>query len=174
MVPETEIRPGRVSDAKSLAELISQVRREKWFLSSDDAVEAEQVKKFIERAVAHNLPQLVAIHRARIIGWCDAAPSPQPGYGHVGRLGLGVHSAYRGRGLGRALLGQCLAWAEAIALQKIELDVYADNLAAIRLYRDHGFIVEGIKRRARYFEGRYQDIQLMALFFNLPDHGEKV
>jgi hypothetical protein len=42
--------------------------------------------------------------------------------------------------------------------------LYADNEAAIRLYESLGFVREGLKARARKFEGRYQDTVLMALW----------
>ena len=48
-------------------------------------------------------------------------------------------------------------------LTRIELEVYASNSAAIALYRRFGFSEEGLKRRARFLDGQYQDILLMAL-----------
>lgn len=53
-----------------------------------------------------------------------------------------------------------------MGLEKVELEVYSDNIAAIRLYERHGFKPEGVKKHARKFEGKYQDIQLMALLLN--------
>ena len=54
--------------------------------------------------------------------------------------------------------------ARAVGLERIELDVFASNVAAIALYGKHGFGVEGLRRRARKIDGRYDDILEMALF----------
>jgi RimJ/RimL family protein N-acetyltransferase len=53
-------------------------------------------------------------------------------------------------------------------LEKVELEVYTDNQAAIRLYKELGFLEEGLRRRARRLDGRYQDIELMALWLDKP------
>jgi RimJ/RimL family protein N-acetyltransferase len=46
----------------------------------------------------------------------------------------------------------------------VELEVYPDNQAAVLLYEQFGFVAEGLRRRARKLDGRYQDIELMALW----------
>jgi RimJ/RimL family protein N-acetyltransferase len=45
----------------------------------------------------------------------------------------------------------------------VELEVFSDNVAAIRLYASFGFSQEGLKVRGRKLEDRYQDVLLMAL-----------
>lgn len=58
----------------------------------------------------------------------------------------------------------CLALAREAGIEKAELEVYSDKVAAVRLYRSFGFSEEGLKVRGRKLEGRYQDILLMALW----------
>ncbi|MBI3524783.1 MAG: GNAT family N-acetyltransferase [Betaproteobacteria bacterium] len=45
---------------------------------------------------------------------------------------------------------------------RIELAVYASNTAAIALYHRLGFVEEGLKRKARYLDGKYDDVVIMA------------
>lgn len=52
---------------------------------------------------------------------------------------LGVLPQYRGQGVGSALLERALAGFHLLGLKKISLEVTANNHAAIRLYRRHGF-----------------------------------
>jgi len=68
---------------------------------------------------------------------------------HVGRLGMGILPAYRGQGLGRRLLREVLSRMFARGLLRVELEVFASNLPAIKLYEREGFVTEGRKRRAR-------------------------
>jgi RimJ/RimL family protein N-acetyltransferase len=49
-------------------------------------------------------------------------------------------------------------------IEKVELEVFSDNVAAIRLYDSFGFSQEGLKVRGRKLEDRYQDVKLMALW----------
>jgi putative acetyltransferase len=71
---------------------------------------------------------------------------------HVGVLGLGVHPAAQGLGVGRALLEQLLGWARAHRdadggrVERVELYTRADNARAIALYRSVGFTLEGTRR----------------------------
>lgn len=52
---------------------------------------------------------------------------------------------------------------EMMNLHRIELDVYADNLRAQRVYEKVGFRVEGRKRVALFKYGKYHDIIVMGL-----------
>lgn len=78
---------------------------------------------------------------------------------------MGVLKEYRGQGIGERLAQTALERARAIGLERVELDVYASNAAAIRLYEKLGFVVEGVHRRARKLDGQYDDLVSMALLF---------
>jgi RimJ/RimL family protein N-acetyltransferase len=54
-------------------------------------------------------------------------------------LGMIVDAAYRGRGIGRALLDCALAWARANERPALRLRVFPDNERARALYRASGF-----------------------------------
>jgi len=62
------------------------------------------------------------------------------------------------------MLEACLSLARSAAIEKVELEVFADNVAAVRLYESLGFGEERLKVRGRKLEGRYQDVKLMALW----------
>ena len=52
---------------------------------------------------------------------------------------VSVLSAWAGQGIAATLLARCLEHAKALGLRGVQLEVAADNAAAIRLYRKHGF-----------------------------------
>lgn len=69
---------------------------------------------------------------------------------HCALLGIGVHDAYAGRGVGRALMAALVDGADrALGLRRIELTVFADNARAIALYRRFGFVEEGARAATR-------------------------
>jgi ribosomal protein S18 acetylase RimI-like enzyme len=159
------IRPGRESDAASVRAAIKAVAAEKWHLATLDGFSLEQTRSFLKRVVKDSLPQVMAVVDEEVVGFCDILPFAAEGFTHVGRLGMGVRSEWRRQGIGRRLLDACLALARDAGLEKVELEVFSDNLAAIRLYESFGFKDEGTRVRGRKLEGRYQDVHLMALWF---------
>jgi RimJ/RimL family protein N-acetyltransferase len=121
-------------------------------------------QEFVRDNIAKGHAQVVALENGIVVGWCDILPQRnRPGFQHCGSVGMGVVHAWRGRGLGKALLESCIERAFASGMTRIELEVYSDNLAAVSLYRSLGFVEEGRKRRARFLNGRYQDLLMMAL-----------
>jgi RimJ/RimL family protein N-acetyltransferase len=93
------------------------------------------------------------------------------GYLAVARAGveraefaMAVVAAYRGRGVGGALLDAAVAWCRATALSKISCQVWPHNGAALALYRSRGFVVEGrLRRHWRRRNGQLWDAIMMGL-----------
>ena len=88
---------------------------------------------------------------------------------HVGTLGMGVDDAHAGRGIGTALLAELLRVADDWwGLRRIELEVYADNVPALRLYERAGFRREGVLRGYAMREGALLDALAMARLRDAP------
>jgi len=78
--------------------------------------------------------------RGNIVGHVDLRARPEAGARHRALLGMGVHRAWRRRGLGRQLVDTALAWAtDETGLGWIDLEVLADNAPACALYTRCGF-----------------------------------
>jgi RimJ/RimL family protein N-acetyltransferase len=161
--PRVQIRPARESDATSACDAVNAVAAEKWYLATVDGFSLEQTRAFLKRVMEGSLPQVLAVVEEEVVGFCDILPNTAKGFTHVGRLGMGVRFGWRRRGIGRRMLDACLALARNAEIEKVELEVFSDNVAAIRLYESFGFSQEGLKVRGRKLEDRYQDVLLMAL-----------
>jgi RimJ/RimL family protein N-acetyltransferase len=73
-------------------------------------------------------------------------------------------AAYRGRGYGTdATRALCRLAFDAMNLDKVELEVVADNAAAVAAYERVGFVREVHRRRALWVEGAWRDEYLMGL-----------
>jgi len=109
-------------------------------------------------------PFLVATKGSTIVGWCDVGRREREGFRHTAELGMGLRAEVRGSGLGSRLLKRTIALCRRRRIEKLELQVYASNVPARRLYEKFGFDVEGRRVRARKLDGRYDDVVLMGLF----------
>jgi ribosomal protein S18 acetylase RimI-like enzyme len=158
------IRRVTQEDAEAYLDCVASVAAERKYLARVDGFSLDGTNAFIESIVRHGWPMMVAVLNSSIVGWCDIIPRASVGYTHVASLSMGVARNWRGRGVGRQLLKQCLAAAGAVSFEKIELIVYADNVPAIHLYKSVGFINEGRKKDARKLDETYQDELLMALW----------
>lgn len=138
------------------------VAREGRFLASYEAPSLDAVERFVHGNIEHDYPQFVALADGAVIGWCDITPEGRPLKRHVGLLGIGVVAGWRGRGVGNALINAALTKAAAAGFLRVELSVRADNVAAIALYRKHGFVQEGIKRFAVRVPDGFEDVVIMA------------
>jgi RimJ/RimL family protein N-acetyltransferase len=159
------VRPIRVEDAEGFHAALDSVARENRYLRLTEAPPIAATRQFIAANIERGNSQLVAIDDGEVVGWCDICRSDERGSEHCGFLGMGLISSHRGRGIGRQLITQTLA-AAAPTFERVELDVYSGNLAAIALYEKVGFVHEGRRRRAIVRDGAYQDILIMALLFN--------
>lgn len=160
----------REDDVPAFHQLLDGVCRERKYLATLESPPVESTRVFVAGNVKAGLPQLVAVDDGQIVGWCDALPGGALSCSrHVGRLGMGLHPDYRGRGIGRRLMEATLAKARELGLEKIELGVYATNEPAIRLYRSMGFTEEGVHKRSRLVDGVYDDVVMMALWLKERD-----
>jgi L-phenylalanine/L-methionine N-acetyltransferase len=92
---------------------------------------------------------------------------------HCGSLGICVHDAYQGRGVGSALMAALVDYADhSLGLRRIELEVYTDNAPAIALYRKFGFVLEGRARGSSIRNGVLVDVLHMARYADAPPFAE--
>ena len=83
---------------------------------------------------------------------------------HRAGFGISIDQVCWGLGIGRALINACIECAKEAGYLQMELEVVADNKAAMALYTSSGFTEYG--RNPRGFRSRYsgwQETVLMRL-----------
>jgi RimJ/RimL family protein N-acetyltransferase len=77
----------------------------------------------------------------RIVGHVELHGSGLVADRHRCTVGLAIERAYWRRGYGRALMQTCIDWAvEQPEIAWLDLGVFANNLGAVHLYRELGFL----------------------------------
>jgi ribosomal protein S18 acetylase RimI-like enzyme len=160
------ITPITDSDVDSFRECLDAVAREGIYLALLEAPPLEGVRAFVRQNIANRVPQVVAKEHGRVVGWCDISPSWHHTLRHCGALGMGLLPQYRGLGLGRRLLEECLAIARAAGITRVTLEARVDNQRALHLYERAGFQHEGVRRHGMRVDGRYIDTVAMALLLD--------
>ncbi|ODQ01385.1 GNAT family N-acetyltransferase [Salinivibrio sp. SS2] len=106
---------------------------------------------------------LVAELEGKVVGNLSFVIAANPRRRHVVDIGMGVHDAYQGRGIGSALMEKAIDLAENwLNVSRIELTVYTDNAAAIHLYQKFGFEIEGTAKQFAFRNGEFVDAHYMA------------
>ena len=117
-----------------------------------------------ERLTQHHdgVHHLVAEIDGRVVGTLGLHVETIPRRRHSGGIGMAVHDRFQRQGVGTALLAAVVDLADNwLGLRRLELTVYPDNAAGIRLYEKFGFVVEGTARDFALRDGLFVDALMM-------------
>jgi L-phenylalanine/L-methionine N-acetyltransferase len=158
-VADCTIRPVRAEDT----EQVNEIRRQPSVMEFTTGLPSERIahnRGFIESFGADD-HVFVAEVDGRVVGMAGLHVATGRRR-HSAVVGIMVHDAYQGRGIGPALMDALLDMADNyLGLTRVELEVDADNARAIRLYERLGFEHEGRKRKDTYRRGEYFDVLVM-------------
>jgi RimJ/RimL family protein N-acetyltransferase len=134
--PAWTIRPMGERDAEAATALLAEVAREGNYIATEWPFDVEARARAMRDALLER----------RCVGWLALDGRTVAGQLTVfdlqleePEIGMIVGAAYRGRGIGRALLDRATAWARANERPALRLRVFPDNERARALYRASGF-----------------------------------
>jgi L-phenylalanine/L-methionine N-acetyltransferase len=129
---------------------------------------AGMVRGWLKNTTANTM-RIVAEYEGRLIGQAELVVHSGR-RAHCASLGIAVHDAYHGCGVGSRLLGALLEAADnALGVRRVELMVFVDNTAALTLYRKFGFVVEARARAEAIRDGALHDAFHMARIVAAPE-----
>ncbi len=106
--------------------------------------------------------RLVAIENESIVGWAAlAAASVRACYSGVAEHSVYVAERARGRGIGRALMENLVAAADAAGIWTIQTSIFPENAASLALHERLGFRVVGRRERIAQLHGVWRDTILL-------------
>lgn len=163
------LRSARAGDAETELELFRSTHSQTDFLTSypdEFTFSSQQQAEFLSRKearpdeveiLAEVGGTVVGLGSLERIGWAEKT-RPRVEFGVI------VEKGYWSAGIGRALTLACLECARRAGYSQVELDVVADNTAALRLYESVGFTEYGRNPRGfRSRTGQWQELVLMRL-----------
>ncbi len=166
---EALLRNGDTADGLTVFEVFNATHAETDYLLSypdENSFDPEQEAQFLEGKT--NSPdeiEIIAIVDGKVVGTAGIeAIGRKDKLKHRAELGISVLKDYWGLGLGKALTGACIRCAKEAGYTQLELNVVAENEAAVSLYQSMGFVEFG--RNPRGFNSRisgYQELVYMRL-----------
>ena len=168
--PRVIVRACEASDMEAITDITNQPGVRHGILSTGYRT-AESMASWFAALPAGSIA-LCAELDGRVVGHAGLAAAP-PRRAHSAGLGLSVHDAWQGRGVGTALMAALVECADrSLGLRRIELTVFADNALAIALYRRFGFVEEGRSRGYATRDGVLADVLHMARLADAPSFAQ--
>ena len=163
---QVRIRHAEPDDAAAILAYLGQVGGESInlsFGSEGPGFSEQEEREYLARVSASdNSLAIVALAGDEIVGTLTFDGGRRARLRHAGEFGICVLQSYAGQGLGRALVEYMLAWAQrGGVVRKINLKVRVDNLPAIRLYEQMGWVHEGRVTRDTVIDGEFSDCLMM-------------
>jgi L-phenylalanine/L-methionine N-acetyltransferase len=156
------LRPARSSDAASYLRMWRSVVDEGRWVRTETVGSVKDYRRTLADSWSDNRARFVAIAWGQVIGLITIERMNHPVNRHVATLGMAIEASWRGQGLGSALMAAAMRWARQVGIEKVTLEVYPDNEAAIALYRKFGFGEEGRLIRQSKKSFGYQDELIMS------------
>lgn len=159
------LRRARSDDARGLIDATNSVAAERRYLTME-RLEAtiEEEREYIVRMASPGYLLLVATHEETIIGSLVAMRGRGHFRLHTAEFGLSLVAGYRESGIGRQMIEAIIDWCRSLCIEKLNLEVFADNGRAIALYQSLGFAEEGVRHRQIKIGDRYTDLIQMTRF----------
>jgi GNAT superfamily N-acetyltransferase len=160
---EVLIAPMAAGDRDAIAAFVAALPAHDLLFLRRDIGHPKVLAAWFDALTDGRISSLVARDSEQIVG-CTALVTDALSWSrHVGELRVLVAPAWRGRGLGRALIQECFAQALERGLDKLCAQMTVDQSSAIAVYEGLGFRAEALLRgHVQDREGRRHDLALLS------------
>jgi RimJ/RimL family protein N-acetyltransferase len=172
------LRPLRRNDLDPLLRFANALVKERktnaelGVVSFEKRMTRKDEKEFLDRTLegisGRRMVSVSAFDGSRMVGNCDINRRRLKDVSHTGVLGIVIMDGYRGVGLGERMIRIALHQAQVLGIWLVELDVFATNSIARRLYQRVGFKEVGTIPQKIQRAG--MSIDEVTMYIHLPHH----
>ncbi len=158
---ELTVRDARAEDAAAIATIYNQGIFDRIAtLETEERTPEERIAWLAARGPRH--PVLVTERDGMVVGWGSLNQfNPRKAYDYVADFSVYVERAWRGKGVGSALLRALIARAKQLGYHKMVLSAFPWNALGMALYEKHGFRTVGIYKEQGLLDGQWVDTIIM-------------
>jgi L-amino acid N-acyltransferase YncA len=155
------VRPAVEADASAICEIYNQGIEDRLATLETELRTPDERRQWLKsRGPRH--PVIVAEDAGRVIAWGSLNQfNPREAYRHVADLSIYVDRGYRGKGVGRVVLGRVVELGRELGYHKLVLSAFPFNAAGMALYERLGFRTVGIYEEQGLLDGRWVDTIVM-------------
>jgi phosphinothricin acetyltransferase len=155
------IRRAELADAPAIAEIYNEAILTTTATFDTEPKSVEERTQWLQSHDDRH-PVLVAVVEGRVVGWASLTPwSDRRAYDDTAETSFYVHSAYRGRGIGRRLKEATIDEARRLRFHSLIARVAEGSHESIHLNERAGFVHVGtLKEVGRKFD-RLLDVHIM-------------
>ena len=158
---DVSIRPATLDDAAAICTIYNQGIEDRVATLETELRTPEERRQWMTARPARH-PVVVAVTGGEVVGWGSLNSfNARPAYDHVVDLSVYVERAWRGRGVGRALLTHLVRLARTLGYHKMVLATFPYNEAGVALYRKMGFSPVGVYHEQGRLDGHWVDVLIM-------------
>ena len=155
----TTVRDAMRQDIPEILAIYNEVIRNSTAVYSEVEFTQARGEAWFDAKVEQGMPFIVASDSTGVVGFGTFGEfRAWPCYRHSVEHSLHVRADRRGRGIGRALVGELLARAEAQHRHVMIAGIDADNAASIKLHESLGFTNVGHFHEVGFKFGRWLDL----------------
>lgn len=157
----TDIREAGADDAESICLIYNQGIEDRIATLETELRTPDERRQWLTSHGPRH-PVIVAEAEGRVVGWGSLNSfNLRAAYDHVGDFSVYIERAWRGKGVGRALLEALIERARALGYHKLVLAAFPFNDMGMRLYERVGFRRVGVYSEHGLVDGRWVDIVIM-------------
>jgi len=160
-VTDTRVRPATAGDADAICRIYNQGIEDRVATLETELRTPEERRRWLANRDARH-PVIVAEANGEVVGWGSLNVfNPRDAYRFVADFSVYVERAWRGKGVGRALLEKLIELARQNGFHKLVLSAFPVNAGGMALYEKLGFRRVGVYREQGVLDGKWVDTIIM-------------
>jgi len=159
------IRKIKIEDSEKYLSMLKKLDSEtKYMMYEPDerCTTLPEIQDCIKSMNSTNSLLLVAEENSDIVGFLSAERGFANRIKHSAYIVVGILEDYRGKKIGTKMFEELERWAENSGIYRLELTVMTHNEGAVKLYKNMGFKIEGIKEKSLIIDENFVNEYYMA------------
>lgn len=165
------LRPLIQPDESALIQFFGAFPSEDLLYLRDDVKNPGVIKKWCQGLDYEVTLPLIADLEGKIVGDATLHQEKRGWKSHIGTVRVVIHPQYRGKGIGRALVGELIQVALDIGLVKLDAEFMAEQTRQVSIFEKLGFVnMAVLPQHVKDMKGESHDLVIMVYDLRDTEH----